>query len=122
MALLREYLKTSFVEESWYIETYPDVYAAILAGRTSSAAAHFRAAGYREGRLPGRLPFDAGFYYTHYKDLATTFHASDTEGLQRHYETRGYFEGRAGISEHRGEAEHWLNELGQCTLGQEGPA
>ena len=91
---------TAEVDEGWYLDRYPDVHAAILAGRTPSASAHFRAAGYREGRLPGPLPFDPEFYFDTYKDIAAAFDRTDAEGLKHHYETRGYGEGRAGIRSH----------------------
>ncbi len=100
LRVLAEAFATAEVDEGWYLDRYPDVHAAILAGRTPSAAAHFRAAGYREGRLPGPLPFDPEFYFDTYKDLATTFDRTDAEGLRHHYETQGYLEGRAGVRSH----------------------
>ena len=99
------------VDEAWYLDRYPDVHAAILAGRTPSAAAHFRAAGFREGRLPGPLPFDAAYYFETYKDLASAFDRTDTDALRHHYETRGYQEGRAGLQQHFGPAARWAGGL-----------
>ncbi len=95
------------VDEAWYLDRYPDVHAAILAGRTPSAAVHFRAAGYREGRLPGPLPFDPAFYFDQYKDIAAAFDRADAKGLQHHYETRGYFEGRVGVRHHLQDADRF---------------
>lgn len=99
------------VDEAWYLDRYPDVHAAILAGRTPSASAHFRAAGYREGRHPGPPPFDPDFYFDTYKDLATTFDRRDLKGLRHHYETRGYYEGRAGVAHHFQAAGRWACHL-----------
>jgi hypothetical protein len=107
MCLLQEALADVEVDEAWYNERYPDVYAAILAGNVKSAAVHFRTAGYREGRHPARLAFDPDFYYDQYKDIGSNFDRADAAGLQRHFETRGYFEGRAGVAEHFNEAERW---------------
>ena len=111
LRLLGEALRQVEVDESWYAERYPDVHAAILAGDTPSAAAHFRLAGYREGRLPRKPAFDAAYYFDRYKDLAGAFDRTDASGLLYHYETQGYFEGRAGIPEHSSAAELWRRGL-----------
>ncbi len=111
MRLLGAAMAGAEVDEIWYLDRYPDVHAAILAGATPSATVHFRAAGYREGRLPGPLPFDAGFYFDTYKDLAGAFSRTDTEALRHHYETRGYLEGRAGVRYQLGAAERWAAGL-----------
>ncbi len=107
LLLLAEVLRYVEVDESWYLERYPDVRAAVLSGDTTSARFHFAAAGYREGRLPRELPFDAAYYFDQYKDLANTFGRSDVAALRHHYETNGFFEGRAGVPEHFLDAERW---------------
>jgi hypothetical protein len=40
------------VDESWYLEAYPDVKDGIEDGRFESAQAHFFKHGYDEGRRP----------------------------------------------------------------------
>ncbi len=111
LRLVAEAFAAADVDEAWYIDRYPDVHAAILAGRTPSATAHFRAAGYREGRLPHPLPFDPDFYFATYTDLAAAFERTDYKGLQHHYETRGYLEGRAGVEQHFQAAGRWAGGL-----------
>ena len=105
--LLAEVLKHTTVDEGWYLQTYPDVRAAIYSGDTQSAATHFRVAGYLEGRLPSALPFDPSYYYSKYSDLARVFDSADVSELRNHYLTRGYFEGRAGVADHFDEAQRW---------------
>ena len=107
--LVAEAFARTEVQEAWYLDRYPDVHAALLAGRTQSATAHFRRAGYREGRLPAPLPFDAGFYFDTYKDLAAAFDRTDVQALRHHYETRGYLEGRAGVRQHFAVAGGWAD-------------
>ena len=109
--LLREALRRVPVDEDWYIARYPDVHAAILAGDTPSAAAHFRTAGYFEGRLPRQLSLDPDHYVSHYTDLAEAFAPADRRGLEVHFETSGYREGRAGIPGHLGIVERWQSAL-----------
>ena len=106
--LLTEAFAGAEVDEAWYLDRYPDVHAALLAGRTTSAAAHFRAAGFFEGRLPGPLPFDPDFYVDTYQDIASAFDRTDVKGLRHHYETCGYLEGRAGVRQHFEAAGRWV--------------
>ena len=94
-------------DQDWYAEKYPDVEGARLAGDVQSLLAHFKTAGYFEGRLPAELPFDPQFYRRHYRDIAETFPASDPEGMRAHFLTSGYFEGRAGTAEMLAEVERW---------------
>jgi hypothetical protein len=110
--LLSEVLTHVSVDERWYADRYPDVHAATLAGDIASPAAHFKASGYLEGRLPTALAFDPLYYFATYPDLATVFDASDTAGLRRHFETKGYFEGRAGIAAHFADAQRWRSAAG----------
>jgi hypothetical protein len=113
--LISEIAKQLTVDEQWYLERYPDVQAAVLAGDVPSARVHFQEAGFLEGRLPRPLSFDPDFYYEKYSDLTGAFQKDDAEGLRRHFETRGYFEGRAGVAMHFVEAERWRlasNDLG----------
>jgi hypothetical protein len=42
-------------DEKWYLETYPDIAAAVESGEIPSAERHFRDIGYFEGRLPHAL-------------------------------------------------------------------
>jgi hypothetical protein len=107
LLLFREVLKLIDVDEAWYLQQYPDVRAAILSGDIPSAEAHFRAAGYFEGRFPSSFPFDASYYFRAYADLATTFVESDKTGLKNHFQNKGYREGRAGVLEHFVDAERW---------------
>lgn len=105
--LIAEIVKQMTVDDRWYLERYPDVHAAVLAGDVASAREHFETTGFLEGRLPRPLSFDPVFYYEKYADLAGAFEKDDTEGLRRHFETTGYFEGRAGTSGHFADAERW---------------
>lgn len=50
--VIRLFLSHIPVDETWYCSAYPDVAEAIRAGWVSSAAEHFIAAGYFEGRAP----------------------------------------------------------------------
>jgi hypothetical protein len=106
-ALIGELAGRMRFDQEWYAEKYPDVEGARLAGDVQSLYAHFRAAGYFEGRLPAELPFDPQWYRTQYRDIAETFLPSDAEGMRTHFLTSGYFEGRAGTAEAFAEAKRW---------------
>lgn len=106
-ALIGELAGRMHFDQEWYAEKYPDVEGARLAGDVKSLLAHFKTAGYFEGRLPAELPFDPEFYRRQYKDIAELFPASDPEGMRAHFLISGYFEGRAGTAEMLVELEHW---------------
>ena len=67
--MLRGLLAAVPVDARWYLETYPDVAAAVAAGKRPSAAHHFAEAGYFEGRLPYEMAVDEDWYVNAYPDL-----------------------------------------------------
>jgi FkbM family methyltransferase len=89
-----------------YLQAYPDVAEAVLAGRTSSALEHYRLHGYREGRrfslISQRKPnegsiadaFDGAAYLHAHFDVAGAIRAGTVSSALEHYVQSGRSEGR----------------------------
>jgi len=52
IALIRRLIEPVFVDEAWYLQTYPTIARAVARGAIPSAAHHFLAHGYFENRSP----------------------------------------------------------------------
>ncbi len=93
-AMLRALLRHIPVDESWYLQRYPDVAGAIRSGRTKSARDHFITSGYFEGRWPSPIVVDETWYLAEYPEVARAVRDGIVESAQRHFEQNGYKEGR----------------------------
>lgn len=92
--LVRALLSVIEVDETWYLEKYPDVAEAIKAGKVASARQHFLHNGYFEGRLPFALKVDERWYLTEHPGVAEYIRAGRLESAQQHFDHDGYREGR----------------------------
>ena len=79
------------MDETWYLQRYPDVKAALRAGR--SPMDHFIASGYSEGRQPMRPSVDAGWYLRTYASARRDVDAGKAESAADHYLRTGYAQG-----------------------------
>jgi len=92
--VIRAMLAPVEVDETWYLETYPDVAEAIKAGRVASAQEHFVCNGYFEGRWPFAIVVDEGWYLKENPGVAQYIGAGRLETAQQHFDHDGYREGR----------------------------
>ncbi|MDE8346536.1 MAG: hypothetical protein POH28_10245 [Acidocella sp.] len=94
MGVLRLALTHVFVDEDWYLDTYPDVADAVLKGSFNYAKDHYIEAGYTEGRLPHHVEVDEAWYINEYPDVAAAIRPGAIFSAQKHFEDYGYREGR----------------------------
>ena len=95
-------------DEIWYLDRYPDVLAAVSAGKFVSGFAHYAEFGRAEGRLPlpGREPpgakiaatksssgFDAAWYEAAYPMAVREAGSNAPEALEAHFQEFGRFRG-----------------------------
>ncbi|MGE0418522.1 MAG: hypothetical protein AB7O80_17110 [Acetobacteraceae bacterium] len=92
--MLRALLAQIPIDESWYLERYPDVATAIKSGKTKSAREHFVNSGYFEGRWPSPVAVDEEWYLATYPEVGRAVREGVVESAQRHFEQNGYKEGR----------------------------
>jgi hypothetical protein len=92
--LMERYLEEISVDEDWYLEAYPDIKDAIVAGAVSGAAEHFRRFGYYEHRMPYKIEVDEAWYTLSYPDVQLGIDAGHFASGQQHFITLGYKEGR----------------------------
>jgi hypothetical protein len=97
LAILRQVLQATPVEESWYRETYPDVAEAIDTGIYRSAKHHFVANGYLEGRRPFPLSVDEAWYLEAYPDVKDGIKEGLFASASEHFARHGYEEGRRPV-------------------------
>jgi hypothetical protein len=90
----RQSLGSVAVDEDWYRRVYPDVGRAVQAGLYASAAAHYRAAGYCEARLPAEPLVEMPYYLKRYRDLAKAYAKGLLADAAEHFIHFGYREGR----------------------------
>lgn len=83
-----------FVDESWYISTYPDVTEAIAAGKFENAKHHYIKFGYFEDRLPHSINVDEKYYGENNPDIKKAIKLGVVESCQVHFERFGFKEGR----------------------------
>jgi hypothetical protein len=93
-AIIRHTIGEIRVNESWYLEKYPDIRKAIADGLFGSARHHYQEFGFFEDRLPDRIEVDTAFYLHAYPDVAQQIMASRSMSPQGHFETYGFQEGR----------------------------
>jgi hypothetical protein len=92
--MLRHLLTDVQVDESWYLEHYPDVAEAISQGIFTSAKSHFINNGYFEGRVPFAIRVDERYYLTQNEGVADHVRKGLLESGQQHFDENGYREGR----------------------------
>jgi hypothetical protein len=92
--LMESYLSRIYVDEQWYLNTYPDIRDAVSNGAASSAAEHFRRFGYYEHRKPYQINVDEAWYLEAYPDVKSAIDAGHFTSAQNHFDVLGYKEGR----------------------------
>jgi len=94
LRFLQATLENVYVDESWYLATYPDVKSAIEAGAFSDAREHYCAFGYFEGRLPSAPLIDPAQYLEKNPDLKQPLGERGKDAILDHFLRHGYQEGR----------------------------
>ena len=94
VAMLRRVLAGIEVDEAWYLESYPDIAAAIEKGSVISAQQHFVNDGYFEGRQPFPIRVNERWYLMNNTGVADHVRQGKLESGQQHFQENGYAEGR----------------------------
>lgn len=110
-ALMRCVIAQGFFDERWYLETYPDVEAAIQNGKISNALEHYTTAGYYEDRSPGPCFVDRNWYERYYGDLSRALNDGTIADSAEHFHQTGYFEGRAATADQLAAVASWRRIL-----------
>lgn len=105
-------ISQAFFDERWYLETYPDVDAAVQRGDESSALSHYMFTGYYEGRSPGPWFVHKQWYEQFYQDVAVALREGSIVDSAEHFHNNGYFEGRVAQVEHLPILAKWMKALG----------
>jgi hypothetical protein len=79
-------------DESFYLESYPDIKASVARGVIPSGAEHYYTTGYFEGRRPKKLLVDERFYLEKNPDVATAIRSGKISSAQEHFEVAGFEE------------------------------
>ncbi len=78
-------------DETFYLEAYPDVEAAIRQGRVRNACDHYK----RNGRFEGRFPrFNEASYLSNNPDVATAVRNREYKSGYEHWRKFGRYENR----------------------------
>ncbi len=83
--------------ETYYLNSYADVKAAVDAGTFSSGLQHFQNAGLAEGRTLISAAFDEKTYLERYPDVAAAVQAGVFKSGLQHFVIVGESEGRTGV-------------------------
>lgn len=89
------------VDESWYLERYPDIVGAIARGACASARDHYVMHGFYEHRLPHQITVDEDWYLDQHDDVRRAVSSREFASGQQHFDDIGFREGRlpyAGFS------------------------
>ena len=92
--MLRSIIINMDMDETWYMQRYPDVAEAVRAGTFKSAKDHFVNNGYFEGRMPFPIKVDERYYLSRYPELAESIRREVIASGQQHFDENGYLEGR----------------------------
>ncbi len=92
--MLRSIIINMDMDETWYMQRYPDVAEAVRAGTFKSAKDHFVNNGYFEGRMPFPIQVDERYYLSRYPELAESIRREVIASGQQHFDENGYLEGR----------------------------
>lgn len=93
--LIQMLLDAVEVDESYYLDSNPDVAEGIRLGNIRSAQEHFVDHGYFEGRLPYRIMVNEEWYLAAHQDVAQNVQFGEYKSGQDHFDGPGYSEGRA---------------------------
>jgi hypothetical protein len=94
VAILRQIIRGTDVDETWYVRNYEDIGQAVKTGAVGSAKQHFVHDGYFEGRMPFPIQVDEPWYLAQYPDVAESIRQGTIESAQQHFDRDGYREGR----------------------------
>jgi hypothetical protein len=92
--ILRVALAGVKVDEKWYLTQVPLLAEDIRKRKFSSAAEHYYAHGYMEGRVPEKPQIDEKYYLQTNADVAAAVKSGKVKGALEHYLQNGYAEGR----------------------------
>jgi hypothetical protein len=92
--LIRTLLRGIEVDETWYLNQYPDVAEAIRKGIITSGKEHFLNDGYFEGRMPFPIAVDEAWYLEQNPGVAEHIARGELLSAQQHFNDNGYREGR----------------------------
>jgi hypothetical protein len=92
--LMRFRIAAIAFDESWYLNTYPDVRDAVARGDVASGHAHYLKAGYFENRMPHAIRVAEAWYLNAYPDVADALRKKLYPSGQAHFEQVGFREGR----------------------------
>lgn len=82
------------VDEEWYLSQNEDVAASVARGDLPSGAAHFRIAGFFEGRMPSVPVVNENWYLKIYPDVAAGVKAGTCKSAADHFRSVGMNERR----------------------------
>jgi hypothetical protein len=83
-----------YVDETWYLERFPDVREGIERGEFTNAAEHYAKVGFYEHRMPHEINVDEDWYLENYPDIATAVTKGVFPSGHAHFYRVGYREGR----------------------------
>ena len=92
--LIRRLIVGIRVDETWYLNRYPDIAQAIREGTVASAQSHFVNDGYFEGRMPFEIKVDERYYLSQNAGVADFVRRGLLLSGQQHFDENGYAEGR----------------------------
>jgi hypothetical protein len=91
---LKEYISSVYLDEEWYLATYPDVATALANNPSMDARSHYVRFGYFEDRRPYAIKVDDAWYRENYKDVEQAVAEKNFASAQEHFDRIGYREGR----------------------------
>jgi hypothetical protein len=92
------YRSLNLYNEKDYLNSHPDVAAAVRRGDFQSGFDHFRKSGLAEGRFPGFDGFDHNMYLERNADVADSLKSKNEDmfaAVREHFRRSGYAEGRS---------------------------
>jgi hypothetical protein len=95
--VLKLVLRGVAVDETWYLNRYPDVAEAVNKGVFKSAWHHYVESGYFEDRWPVEPRIDESWYLERYTDVADGIRSGLIKTALAHFVEHGYQEGRAPV-------------------------
>jgi hypothetical protein len=111
--LMQVALTNSDFNETGYLESNPDVAAAVKAGRIESARLHYIGDGYFEDRRGATPEVDERWYLRTYTDVADAVRARTVESAQQHFAQCGATEMRAPSALYEPDAVQWARAVGK---------
>lgn len=109
--LLSIAVSASEYDETFYVEQYADVRAAIEKGKFRSGREHYLKTGYREGRRGALGAVDEEWYRATYSDVRKAVEAGKMPSGADHFKSFGWKEGRSANPTQASDINLWLNML-----------